>query len=117
MRRHGIRALAGRRNKPCTTDSRHYLPIAPNLLNQAFVAVAPDCIWLADITYITTGEGWLYLAAVLYLATRKDEPAGEHPGEEGEMHLVVAAVGEVADLADLEADVAVLDATGEPAGG
>jgi putative transposase len=71
MRRHGIRALAGRRFKPCTTDSRHYLPIAPNLLNQAFVAVAPDCIWLADITYITTSEGWLYLAAVLDLATRK----------------------------------------------
>ena len=42
MRRHGIRALAGRRFKPCTTDSRHSLPIAPNLLNQEFVAAAPN---------------------------------------------------------------------------
>lgn len=71
MRRHGIRALAGRRFRPCTTDSRHYLPIAPNLLAQRFVAPAPNRIWLADITYIATGEGWLYLAAVLDLATRK----------------------------------------------
>ena len=71
MRRHGIRALAGRRFKPCTTDSRHYLPVAPNLLRQEFVASAPDRVWLTDITYIATGEGWLYLAAVLDLATRK----------------------------------------------
>ena len=72
MRHHGIRGLAGRRFKPCTTDSRHDLPIAPNLLKQAFAATAPNTVWLADITYITTGEGWLYLAAVLDLATRKD---------------------------------------------
>ncbi|WP_413814211.1 IS3 family transposase [Aureimonas sp. Leaf427] len=71
MRRHGIRALAGRRFRPCTTDSRHHLPIAPNLLKQGFVAAAPNRVWLADITYIATGEGWLYLAAVLDLATRK----------------------------------------------
>ena len=71
MRRHSIRALAGRRLRPCTTDSRHYLPIAPNLLAQNFVATAPNTIWLADITYIATGEGWLYPAAVLDLATRK----------------------------------------------
>ena len=71
MRRHRIRALAGRRFRPCTTDSRHYLPIAPNLLAQCFVATTPNQIWLADITYIATGEGWLYLAAVLDLATRK----------------------------------------------
>ena len=71
MRRHGIRALAGRRFKPCTTDSRHYQPIAPNLLKQDFLATAPNRVWLADITYIPTGEGWLYLAAVLDLVTRK----------------------------------------------
>ncbi len=71
MRCHGIRALAGRRFRPCTTDSRHCLPIAPNLLKQKFVAAAPNRVWLADITYIATGEGWLYLAAVLDLATRK----------------------------------------------
>ncbi len=71
MRRHGIRALAGRRFRPCTTDSRHVLPVAPNLLAQRFVAPAPSRVWLADMTYIATGEGWLYLAAVLDLATRK----------------------------------------------
>jgi putative transposase len=71
MRRHGIRALAGRRFKPCTTDSRHHLPVAPNLLKQQFLATTPNRIWLADITYIATGQGWLYLAAILDLATRK----------------------------------------------
>ena len=71
MRRHGIRALAGRRFKPCTTDSRHHLPVAPNLLRQDFSASVPNRTWLADITYIATNEGWLYLAAVLDLATRK----------------------------------------------
>jgi transposase InsO family protein len=71
MRRHGIRAVAGRRFRPCTTDSRHRLPVAANRLQQQFSATAPNRIWLADITYIPTGEGWLYLAAVLDLATRK----------------------------------------------
>lgn len=65
MRRHRIRALAGCRFRPCTIDSRHYLPVAPNLLAQSFLASAPNRIWLwlADIKYIATGEGWLYLAA------------------------------------------------------
>jgi transposase InsO family protein len=71
MRRHGIRALASQRFRPTTTDSRHHLPIAPNLLAQKFQAPAPNRIWLADITYLRTDEGWLYLAAVLDLATRK----------------------------------------------
>ena len=71
MRRHGIRALAGWRFRPCTTDSRHDLPVAPNLLKQDFSASRRDTAWLADITYLPTGEGWLYLAAVLDLATRK----------------------------------------------
>jgi hypothetical protein len=49
MRRHCIRALAGRRFRPCTTDSRHDLPIAPNLLKQDFSAARPNTVWLADI--------------------------------------------------------------------
>ncbi|GJD72531.1 IS3 family transposase ISMdi5 [Methylobacterium goesingense] len=57
--------------RPCTTDSHHDLPIAPNLLKQIFSAARPNTVWLADITYLPTGEGWLYLAAVLDLATRK----------------------------------------------
>jgi transposase InsO family protein len=71
MRRHCIRALAGRRFKPCTTNSHHNLPIAPTLLQQEFVAAATNRVWLSDITYIATGDGWLYLPAVLDLATRK----------------------------------------------
>ena len=71
MCRHRICALAGRRFRPGTTDSRHDLPIVLNLLAERFVAHAPNRIWLAGITYSATGEGWLYLAAVLNLATRK----------------------------------------------
>lgn len=71
MRRYGIQALAGRRLRPCTTDSRHDLPTAPNLLRQEFSVSGTNKVWLADITYLPTGEGWLYLAAILDLATRK----------------------------------------------
>ena len=51
------------------TDSRHSHAIAPNLLYRNFEAATPDAVWLADISYITTDEGWLYLAAVKDLAT------------------------------------------------
>ena len=71
MRRYGIRGVAARRFRPVTTDSRHGLPVAPDLLGQDFQAPAPNQVWLSDITYIATEEGWLYLAAVLDLATRK----------------------------------------------
>ncbi len=71
MRRHGIRGVAARRFHPATTDSRHGLPVAPDLLGQAFQVPRPNQVWLSDITYIPTDEGWLYLAAVLDLATRK----------------------------------------------
>ena len=71
MHRHGIRAHAPRRYRVCTTDSKHSLPVAENLLDRNFAAEKPDQVWLADITYIPTGEGWLYLAVVLDLFTRK----------------------------------------------
>ncbi|MCF6172699.1 MAG: IS3 family transposase [Campylobacteraceae bacterium] len=54
-----------------TTDSNHNLPIAPNLLNRDFYASAPDMKYVGDITYIFTGEGWLYLATVIDLYSRK----------------------------------------------
>jgi putative transposase len=63
MRHHGIRAIMARPRRVRTTDSRHDLPIAPNLLDRNFIAAAPNRIWLADITYIETDQGWLYLAA------------------------------------------------------
>jgi putative transposase len=71
MRRHGIRAIMARPWRVRTTDSRHDLPIAPNLLDRNFIAAAPNRIWLADITYIETDQGWLYLAAVMDLYSRK----------------------------------------------
>jgi transposase InsO family protein len=71
MHQHGIRAHTPRRYRVCTTDSKHSLPVAANLLEQNFVAEKPDQVWLADITYIPTGEGWLYLAVILDLFTRK----------------------------------------------
>lgn len=71
MRRHGIRAIMARPRRVRTTDSRHDLPIAPNLLDRNFIAAAPNRIWLADITYIETDQGWLYLAAVMDLYSRR----------------------------------------------
>jgi len=71
MRHHGIRAITARQFRPCTTDSRHGLPIAPNRLAQNFAASRPNQVWLADISYVPTSEGWLYLAVVLDLFTRK----------------------------------------------
>lgn len=80
MRGMGLRAKAGQKFK-ATTDSAHALPIAPNLLGQDFScdprtestshAKAPDQVWLSDITYLWTREGWLYVCAVLDLFTRK----------------------------------------------
>ena len=59
----GIRCIHKRKFR-VTTDSKHKLPIAPNLLNREFSPSAPNQVWVADITYIPTDEGWLYLAAV-----------------------------------------------------
>ena len=70
MRQHSI-ARRSRRGRPRTTDSGHSLPIAPNLLQRQFTATAPNRVWLADLTFIRTGEGWLYLAVVLDLFSRK----------------------------------------------
>src|SRR6478672_12728987 len=72
MHRHGIRALMAPQRRVHTTDSRHDLPIAPNpLIARDLTAPAPNRVWLADITYIPTAEGWLYLAAVMDLFSRK----------------------------------------------
>ena len=71
MRRHGIRAIMARPRRARTTDSRHDHPIAPNLLNRNFSAAAPNQVWLTDITYVETDQGWLYLAAVMDLYSRR----------------------------------------------
>jgi len=71
MQQHGIRARGTRRFRVVTTDSRHDLPIAPNLLNRNFRPAAPNQAWTGDITYIATAEGWLFLAVVIDLFSRK----------------------------------------------
>jgi putative transposase len=71
MQQHGIRAIMAPPRRVRTTDSRHDLPIAPNLIGRDFTAEAPNRVWLADITYIPTAEGWMYLAAVMDLFSRK----------------------------------------------
>jgi len=70
MRENDIRAKARRKFK-VTTDSRHDHPVAPNLLDRQFTVEAPNTVWLADISYIWTREGWLYLAVVLDLFSRQ----------------------------------------------
>lgn len=69
MQKHGIRARHKRRYK-ATTNSKHSMPVAPNVLDRQFSTTAPDTVWTADITYIPTREGWLYLAVVMDLHTR-----------------------------------------------
>jgi transposase InsO family protein len=71
MRRNGIRARGTRRFRVATTDSNHALPIAPNLLARNFNVAAANTVWAGDMTYISTGEGWLYLAVVLDLFSRR----------------------------------------------
>lgn len=73
MREEGIRAKPRRRFR-VTTDSRHGEPVAPNVLDRQFgleTIAAPDRVWAGDITYVPTREGWLYLAVVLDLASRR----------------------------------------------
>src|SRR5690606_10704419 len=70
MKQQGLKAR-WKRKFVHTTDSRHALPIAPNVLDRRFRPAGPDQAWVADITYIRTGRGWLYLAAVLDLYSRK----------------------------------------------
>ena len=70
MREHGIRARRVRRFK-ATTDSRHTLPVAENVLDRQFEVAVPNARWAADITYIWTRDGWLYLAVVMDLFSRR----------------------------------------------
>ena len=70
MRDNGLRARQRRRFKR-TTDSHHAWPVAPNLLDQDFTATEPDKKWGADISYVWTREGWLYLAVVIDLFARR----------------------------------------------
>ncbi|MCL6625068.1 MAG: IS3 family transposase [Alicyclobacillus shizuokensis] len=70
MREHGLRSRVVRKYK-ATTDSNHAYPVHDNRLNQSFEAERPNQIWMADITYVPTEEGWLYVASIMDLFTRK----------------------------------------------
>jgi putative transposase len=70
MRQSELRARQKRRFRR-TTDSNHHLPVAPNVLDRCFEAAAPNHVWVTDVTYIPTAEGWLYLAAMLDLFSRR----------------------------------------------
>ena len=71
MQKHGIQARGKRRFRVVTTDSRHQLPIAPNVLDRNFTVAAPNQAWVGDFTYVATEEGWLFLAVVIDLFSRK----------------------------------------------
>ena len=71
MRDQGLRAKAKRTFVPRTTDSAHHQPVAPNVLDRQFAAASPNRKWAGDITYIPTDEGWLYLAGVIDLHSRR----------------------------------------------
>jgi len=62
-RLHGIRCTHKRKYR-VTTDSKHNLPVAQNILDRQFEQIEPNAVWVADITYIPTDEGWLFLAAI-----------------------------------------------------
>ena len=70
IRQEGLQGI-GRRKFRATTDSRHSFPVAPNLLARDFTATAPDQIWVSDITYLRTEQGWDYLATVMDLYSRR----------------------------------------------
>jgi transposase InsO family protein len=71
MKAQQIQAKTGRKFIPRTTDSKHCQPVAENLLDRQFTAALPDRRWTVDITYIPSDEGWLYLAGVMDLCSRK----------------------------------------------
>ncbi len=70
MKMHGIRAKMKRKFR-VTTDSKHDLPIAPNLLNRNFSPEKPNQVWASDISYVWTKRGWLYLAVIVDLFSRQ----------------------------------------------
>jgi putative transposase len=89
MRQLGLRAKAARKYK-ATTRSSHALPVSENILKQDFSASRPNEKWVSDITYIWTDEGWLYLAAIVDLFTRR--VVGWHVSSRMDAGLVMAAL-------------------------
>ena len=74
--KHRVTRARHKRRYRVTTDSRHKLPVAPNVLNRNFTPAEPNQVFSSDITYIWTDEGWLYLAVTLDLFNRQVVGAG-----------------------------------------
>ncbi len=89
----GLCCVQRRRFRVTTTDSRHILPVAENLLEQRFAVTCPDEVWTADITYVPTQEGWLYIAAI------KDLFAGEIVGRAFGSRMTTDLVGRALEQA------------------
>jgi putative transposase len=87
MERCGIRARGKRRSRIATTDSRHGLPIAPDLLDRNFTVATPNQVWVGDITYVPTYEEWLFLAMVLEPFNR--HVVGWSPGKDMRREVVI----------------------------
>lgn len=89
MKKHNIRSKRKIKWK-ATTNSKHNLPVAPNLLNQKFDAPLPNTVWVSDITYHWTEEGWLYTAIVKDLCTK--EVVGHASSKRMTKELVIKAL-------------------------
>jgi transposase InsO family protein len=83
-------AARTRRRFRATTDSRHRFPVAPNVLRRDFTASAPNEAWVTDITFLWTAEGWLYLAVILDLFSRR--VVGWATSQNVDRHLALAAL-------------------------
>ena len=79
IRENGIKARHKRRYK-VTTDSKHTLPVAKNLLDRSFTPVAPNRVWTADMTYVWTDEGWLYWPWSSICSTEKSSAGRSNRG-------------------------------------
>jgi transposase InsO family protein len=102
MRSNGIKAKTVRKYK-ATTNSKHKLPIANNLLNQKFEVKRPNKVWTGDITYIWTKKGWLYLAVVLDLYSRR--VVGWHIDKYMTKELVIKALDQAVINRRLSGDI------------